>query len=406
MLEPSFTEWLAMAGTALWGVGALLLLRGLRALPTLGEPPPRPRPDGDGWASISIIVPCRDEADHIEAAARSLLALEYPRIELTIVDDRSVDDTGAILAQVAAEDPRLRVVTIDALPSGWIGKCHALHRGVRASSGEWLVFIDGDVKLHPLTLRLAVQHAIEERLDLLALIPTNEESSLVMRTFAVFQLFILVLTLGIWAHRRGRQSLLGAGIGAFTMVRREAYDRVGGHESLRDVVLDDVSLGAIVRSSGGKTEVALAHRWLRVPYASTVGDLLRVTRKNAFAVLGFSWTALLLTTLVGVGCDVLLPFAFLFSGRALPWSLAVWSCWALLYRAYAHRAGERAWVFIFHPFMALAAQAAAWGSALAIARDGGVRWRGTVYPLAEVRGMILRAPRRAREAAGPRADSK
>src|SRR6478735_1320988 len=149
--------WLALANVAIVAVAMFILVRGnrsirfLRELPaSLPSTPPR----------VSIIVAARNEETNVEAALESLLAQDYPDLELTVVDDRSSDATPAILARVQARDARLRVVRIDRLPAGWLGKNYALERGAAAASGDILVFADADVVMRADAVRRAVAHAL------------------------------------------------------------------------------------------------------------------------------------------------------------------------------------------------------------------------------------------------------
>ena len=130
-----------------------------------------PRPPGRPWPAVSVIVAARDEAAGIEAAMGSLLALDYPALEVIAVDDRSGDATGAILDRLAAHDRRLRVLHVRELPPGWLGKNHAVALGAREARGELLLFTDADVEFAPAALRSAVSILEAEELDHLALGP-------------------------------------------------------------------------------------------------------------------------------------------------------------------------------------------------------------------------------------------
>ncbi|RMG40035.1 MAG: glycosyltransferase family 2 protein, partial [Planctomycetota bacterium] len=134
--------------------------------PTGTGPPRHP-----ALPKVSVIVAARDEAARVADCLRSILASDYPDFELIAVDDRSTDGTGQRMDEVAAADPRCRVVHITELPEGWLGKCWALHCGTRAARGEWLLFCDGDVLLAPDCVRAAIAEATRCGLDHLALMP-------------------------------------------------------------------------------------------------------------------------------------------------------------------------------------------------------------------------------------------
>ena len=123
------------------------------------------------WPLVSMIIPARDEGEKIDAALRSVLAVDYPNLEIIAVDDRSRDETGRVMDRLAAEDPRLRVIHIETLPDGWLGKNHAMHVAAQAARGEFLLFTDGDVMFAPDALRRAVAYAEHTRIDHLCLSP-------------------------------------------------------------------------------------------------------------------------------------------------------------------------------------------------------------------------------------------
>ena len=146
-------SWLA---TAAFAAIALLLvaMAGVDAVANAGRSrcrrwTPLPPDDAAAAARVSVIVAARDEADGIEASVRHLLAQRGVALEVIVVSDRSVDATAAIVRRLAADDPRVRLVEVTALPERWLGKTHALHVGSQAATGDWLLFTDADCLLHP-----------------------------------------------------------------------------------------------------------------------------------------------------------------------------------------------------------------------------------------------------------------
>src|SRR5262245_16111737 len=133
--------WMSIASLVLTMIAVALLTWGQMITRRLVE---TPIPDRDQWPAVSLIAPARNEERHIEAAVRSLVKIDYPNLEITIVNDRSTDGTATILDRLAAEFPQLNVVHLTELPAGWLGKNHALHLGASRSHGEWLLFTDAD----------------------------------------------------------------------------------------------------------------------------------------------------------------------------------------------------------------------------------------------------------------------
>ena len=193
----------AMLGLLLVIVASGLdVLIGLRRIDSLARVPPR----NDG-PLVTLVTAARDEAFGIEAAARSLLALEYPALEFVMVNDRSTDRTGEILDGLAIRDSRVRVVHVRELPAGWLGKNHALHRGAAVARGEWILFADADIVMDPTTVGRAMQYVERRGVDHLTLLPR-----LVMPGI-LLEAFLSVFVVGLSAYLRpGRPATREAGI--------------------------------------------------------------------------------------------------------------------------------------------------------------------------------------------------
>jgi chlorobactene glucosyltransferase len=226
-------------------VGALMAnaVSNLRLLRRLGEfPLPGQMP------RASILVPARNEEATIGACVRSLLGQEYPDFEVLVLDDNSEDRTGEALAHLAAAQPRLRILQGQGLPEGWVGKNWACHQLSRAARGDFLLFSDADTQHHPQALRDAVAALLAEDADLLTAFPQQEvitwsERLLVPVLTWSFVLF-LPLRLAYRSHRPG----LSVAIGQFMLFRRQAYQEIGGHEAIRQEVVDDLALGRRIKA--------------------------------------------------------------------------------------------------------------------------------------------------------------
>src|SRR5512133_478831 len=142
----TFAFWLSLAAFIAVTLSALEVALGwrrIRHLKDVAVPPGSPQP------RVSLIVSALNEAATIEPALRSLLAIDYPDLELIVINDRSTDATPAIIERVAADAPRMRVVHLRELPSGWLGKNHALHQGAAIATGDYLLFTDADAVFAP-----------------------------------------------------------------------------------------------------------------------------------------------------------------------------------------------------------------------------------------------------------------
>jgi hypothetical protein len=339
-----------------------------------------------------VVVPCRDEVLGVERAMRSLLAQDLPDLQVVAVDDRSRDGTGEVLDRLAARDPRLEVVHVTDLPEGWLGKNHACQLGARRARAAWILFTDADVVFSPDALRRALAAATALGLGHLAVLPRLVAPGLLERAFVTAFAALLSPLAGVRELRRpGTRAFFG--VGAFNLVRRDAYERAGGHARLALEVVDDIKLGLLLRRSGVPQGVAgsgglVSVRWQHGFLPSVLGLV-----KNAFAALEYRP----LRAVAAAGMGVLggaLPLALLALGptplvRAL--AAAALAVAALHHGEAARRlAGSSGAEGLLMPLCVVLLAAVVLGSAAAARARGGVVWRGTHYPLERVRAGCLR----------------
>ena len=335
--------------------------------------------------ALTVIAAAKDEARHIEEAARSLLAQEYPGIGFLIMDDRSTDGTGGILSRLASEDPRLHTLRVDSLPDGWIGKCHALARGVDSTRSDWILFTDGDVSLAPDAARRAVSLAVRRGLDHVAVGPDMRLESLGEAIFVGAFLVLFNTTQRPWLASDPRRKN-AIGIGAFNLVRRDAYLKSGGHAAIRYELLDDMSLGKILKQSGARQVFARHDGLVSVRWHPGIRGLIRGVEKNAFPAARYNIAlgALAPWMLLGIGWA---PVIGLFLPGAAPkcFALAAWAGVLLCYREGSRTASIRLRQAPLMPFGATLFVYSFLRSMVLTLKQGGVRWRGTFYPLAALR---------------------
>ena len=251
----------------LWTVYAMIRVR---CLPSVGEVE---SPSDHSWPSLSVVVPACDEADKIEPAARSLLAEDYPRLEVILVDDRSTDATGEIIDRLAAEERRVRPIHITDLPADRLGKVNALDRGLRESSGEFVLFTDADVCFQGGILRKAVLLCEQRSLDHLAAFPSVWPAGLVIDSMiGIFVRHFVALISRPWAvGKAGSSAFLG--IGAFNLVRRSAFEATEGFDWLRLEIADDMGLALMMKQSGATTAAATAFGSVGLHWYRSVGEM-------------------------------------------------------------------------------------------------------------------------------------
>ncbi|HEY1351467.1 MAG TPA: glycosyltransferase family 2 protein [Ktedonobacteraceae bacterium] len=207
--------------------------------------------------SVSIIVPMRNEAAHIDACLASLCAQDYPAFEVLVVDDGSDDETPQRLADWIRGDPRVRSQRIEHLPAGWAGKTYALHTGVLLTQGEWIVFTDADTRHSAQLLRIMMGHALRQRSDFLSLWPD------VMTLSGPAMPLLWPITAILLAHRvtpaevRDPASRRAFGFGQYILLRRASYLASGGYNTagMRTTAVDDLALAEQIKQAGWHLEV-------------------------------------------------------------------------------------------------------------------------------------------------------
>jgi glycosyltransferase involved in cell wall biosynthesis len=384
--------------TILLGIAAFLwFVQGIRAglgmsrLPRIDRFAPLME---EGCPRISIIFAARDEAEKLAGALETLLKLDYPNYEVIAVDDRSKDATPQILEDFARRSSVLRVVHVTALPPGWIGKTHALDQGYRLATGSYFVFTDADVHFQPDVLGRVMTLVNEQRLDHLSLF-----TKMVMVGFwerVVMTFFGLGFSVGVEAWRTlDPRSKAYVGIGAFQMIRREVYDAVGGYRRLALQVPEDMKLGKVVKQGGFRSQVALAPNHVSVRWQAGLGNLVRGTTKTFFGAASFK-----------VSLAVFQVTGILFMS-VFPWVALIWLLIAKSYGlALVFAALGVGFAFAIHVVVAISAKASplyalthpigglifAWmlaRSTIVTLWKGGVNWRETFYPLADLRREVI-----------------
>ena len=370
-----------------WGVAVLLLLGLAPMVWVLIRP--RSLPDVDeaqrDWPSVAVIVPSRNEGRNVERAFKTLLGLTYPHLSIIALNDRSTDDTGEILDQLAASDQRAHVIHVEELPDGWLGKNHANHIGAEFAlerGADWLLFTDGDILFAPDTVQRAVRAIADQGRDHLTLWPRMEPAGwaeqALLTTFALF----FQLRFGVpWVRSRIKQFYVG--VGAFNLVSRRAYQAFGGHQTLALEVVDDVKLGKLVKREGYLQDAldgqsVLSVRWQEGGVRGVVGGLM----KNTFASQGFSVLRVVVETAV-FGSLFLAPpvvTCLWWDPRALGFQLATLLL-LMTYALVAWRARTPISTLLVFPLMCWIFPIIMWRSMFLTLRQGGVKWRDTFYPL-------------------------
>jgi glycosyltransferase involved in cell wall biosynthesis len=361
---------------------SLEIIAGLRKMGDLHKVAPLA---GTDQPMVSIIVPACNEAKTIEPALLSLLNQEYENLEIIVINDRSTDGTREVLQRLQREYPRLQVHDIRELTDGWLGKTHALDFGANRANGEYLVFTDADVMMKKSTIGRAVARMRRGRLDHLSVFFKNITMGWILNSMIIDAGVGLLLLFKPWLVR-DLQSRYFMGVGAFNMVRTQAYRAVGGHRMIRMHPIDDIMLGKILKRYGCRQECLLGYDLVSVGWYDTVGDMIDGLMKNAFALVDFS----IAKTFLGVGAVILLsivpPWGILFSeGFARLFFLAAVGLRIFLSLHCCKSMKISTWNVVgvlISPYINCYATLK---SAYQTTKNGGISWRGTVYSLEKLK---------------------
>jgi len=240
---------------------------------------------------VSIIVPARNEEANIERVLRSLAVQERVR-EILVVDDKSEDRTAEILEAMKAEMPLLRVLRIDSLPEGWLGKTYAVSVAAREAAGDWLLFTDADTEHLPGSLSALLERAEREEADLLSLSP-GQITPTWWEKAVIPLVYVSLARLYRFEDVSNPRSPAAAANGQYLLIRRAVYERVGGHEAIRNEVLEDVELAKRVKAAGGKVLFLPGAAWVRTRMYGRFGEMWAGWSKNLYLLYGRSLARIL-----------------------------------------------------------------------------------------------------------------
>jgi cellulose synthase/poly-beta-1,6-N-acetylglucosamine synthase-like glycosyltransferase len=367
-----------------------------------------------GNPRVSIIVPARNEEDTIEQPLKTLLALDYDNYEVIAVNDRSTDRTGEIMERLrqiprpfdklragslanearrmghpASPTPILRVIHHNELPAGWLGKTHAMWTAANQASGDWLLFTDADVLFKPDSLRRALAYAEAEPADHVVLFP-----QMIMKRPGEYMMIAFFQTMFMFGHRPWKVADPSTddhmGVGAFNLIRRRVYDAVGTYEALRMEVLDDMKLGKVVKNAGFAQRNVFGGDLISIRWAHGALGIVNNLTKNFFAVLSFQWWRTLLSAF-GLAFLNFGPFlgVWLAHGWArIPYGIALGSMFAI-YIGMSRRSAVPAYYFLLHPVSTTLFIYTLLRSMILTLWNDGIVWRGTKYPLEELRKGLV-----------------
>lgn len=346
---------------------------------------------------VSVIIAAKEEQETIEETVQHLMRQTYPRLEIIAVNDRSNDATGARLNALKAWSEGkgrsaipLKVIHITQLPEGWIGKNHALFQGYLQSKGSYILFTDADVRFSPDAIRDSVAYAVREQADHVALTPKLVTRSFWLRAFVHYFLFTICLYVSPWTGNDDGRRTGGMGIGAFNLLRRDAYEEIGTHRALAMRPDDDLRLGKLVKRTGLRQRIAIGTEHIRVEWYTSLKEAFLGLEKNIYSGFGYRlWLASLAA--IAQSAIFVVPFLWLLWARDAVLLLLLLSaaCMVGTYLIYVRLMNrEPGWDALVFPVSAMMLIAVLVRSVWLTHRRSGMYWRGTFYSLDDLRRLF------------------
>ena len=286
----------------MWLAYGVLMHAGRRKMLLLQRPVPPFKVDPP--PTVTLLIPAKDEGERIRACIESALAQDYPNFNVIAIDDRSTDNTGAVMDDIASRHPKLKAFhNTVAPPPGWTGKNNALHQGQKHADGDWLLFVDSDVVLERDVLSSSMEVVLRKGFDLLSLLPRLESHSLwegmlvPLAASAASSMYLVPLTNNhLWTNTAFAN-------GQFLLISRPAYDAIGGHETVRDRYCEDVEIARLLKTTGWKPRVAWGSEFCSVRMYNSLDNIFKGWGRIFYAGrAGSPWRVLAAVTAVVLCC--------------------------------------------------------------------------------------------------------
>ena len=342
---------------------------------------------------ISICVPARNEEKNIRACVDAILAQTYPNFELIVLDDRSADSTPEILRALASQTDKLKIIHGSDLPSGWAGKPHALYQASAVAKGDWLCFVDADTFLAPDAVSSCYVKAVETGADLFTIMTKQITGTFWEKT--VMPLVLTALSVGFSPRNVNDPTKRDAvANGQFIMIKRSVYDAIGGHERVKDQIVEDKAISEQVKWNGYRLIVADGMQVASTRMYTSLASMWEGWTKNIYLGLRDQRGLMLLGVFgafVSVIAALFMPawplLGFYWFSRGGDWmavavvieSLVLWSVLIYVRAEVAHKMNIPRWYALTTPLGAAIFAAMMFTSAWKVLSGQGVTWRGRRY---------------------------
>lgn len=338
---------------------------------------------------VSIIIAALNEEAEIEATVNAALQMDYDNFEVIVVNDRSTDNTGKILDSMSANNERLRVSHITALPAGWLGKNHALQIGADTATGDYLLFTDADAVMESSVLSRAMRYVSDHCLDHLTAVWGLKHVDLLVQTL-VFDLTLEGYKYSQPWQAKNPKYISSVGNGKFNLVKTTAYKQCGEHHAMKLCIVDDLRLGLLLKWSGCKQDLVFAYPYIQVDWYTTVAGFIKGVEKWIFAGRNFSVAAVIIESIMYtvVGFFPLVAI-FITQGITQALNIIIVLMHMLTFQIIANHARMNVKMPFYSLFSYFVGMAALWNSMFVYLRNNGVTWLGTHYSIADLKKCKL-----------------
>ena len=261
---------------------------------------------------VSVIIPARNEMENISTCLTSIIRQNYNELEIIVIDDGSKDGTYRAVEDMQKNNAKLKLIKNGNLPEGWIGKNYAIHLGMKEAGGEWLLFLDADTELYPDAISKVLGFSLSNNINMVSFSPEQ-----VLRGFwesavqPVIYEFLSYRYNYNWINSPNADA--AAANGQFILIQRSVYEDAGGHETIRDKILEDVSLAENVKKKGFKIYFSYGREIVRCRMYKSLREIVQGWTKNLFTLLGYDFKTLFKIVLHLIFFSLLPFILFLYS---------------------------------------------------------------------------------------------
>jgi glycosyltransferase involved in cell wall biosynthesis len=328
---------------------------------------------------VAVIIAVRNEEEDLEKALQSVCNINYQNYRVIVINDRSSDRTAEILQDFEVNYPHLNVVTINILPDKWLGKNYALYQGYLNSTEEWLLFTDADIVFHPDAISKALGYAVRNQFDHITILPeVVSRSTLLNSVFATFCI-MLMIHMKPWAVKNPK-SKASAGIGAFNLIKRDAYEKMGTHAKIKLRPDDDLQLGLKLKSAGLRQDVLAGNKYICLEWYKNLQQFSNGLLKNSFAIADYKLSAAITNVLsILIAVALPMPVMFIFGTLYIRLMAFIVLLFHIIYMAFVPP--NKWWYAFMIPFAAFFMAYAFLRAAIITVKQGGIYWRDSFYSL-------------------------